>query len=224
MLRLLARTCLTVALALLCSSPLPANDRDTPTPGERAAQKAARQIIARFDKGDPGWKVRMEALVRLVKAGPATAPVLTEALHKGSPLARELAAQALVLFADPGTRATLERALGDPKHGVRIYAIQALSMFGKLPRTRRYEQILRTDPSFWGVRPAMAAALARQDRPNPAQLRKLLANYDLRKLDSARIGEMAPDFTLNDFNGKAYRLSQFRGKKTVVLRFILFDF
>jgi HEAT repeat protein len=189
-----------------------------------AAEEEARQIVARFDKGDPGWKVRMEALVRLARAGPAVVPVLAEALHKGPPSTREFAAQALVLFAEPGTRPGLERALADPKSGVRLYAIQALSMFGRLLRTERHEQILRKDPSFWGVRPAMAAALERQDRPDPAPLRKLLADYDLGKLDSARVGEMAPDFTLSDFSGKTYRLSQFRGKKTVVLRFILFDF
>jgi len=225
MLRLKVRTCLTAALALLCPLPLPANDKGTHETSERAAAaKEARQIVARFDKGDPGWKVRMEALVRLARIGPAAVPVLSEVLHKGSPSTRELAAQALVLFADPSTRSGLERALADPKPGVRLYAIQALSMLGKLPRTERYEQILRNDPAVWGVRPMMAAALDREDRPNAAQLRKLLAGYDLRQMDSARPGEMAPDFTLTDISGKKYRLSQFRGKKTVVLRFILFDF
>jgi hypothetical protein len=97
-------------------------------------------------------------------------------------------------------------------------------MLGKLPRTERHEQILRNDPSVFGVRAMMAAALAREDRPNPALLRKVLADYDLRNLDSARLGEMAPDFTLANTTGKTYRLSQFRGKKTVVVRFILFDF
>ena len=55
-------------------------------------------------------------------------------------------------------------------------------------------------------------------------MRKALAEYDLRNMDSARIGEVAPDFALTDFTGKPYRLSQFRGKKAVVLRFILFDY
>jgi hypothetical protein len=221
--RLQLRTCLTVALALFCPTPLPANDQGTPPTREPAAEKEARQIVAQFDKGDPGWKVRMGALVRLVRAGPGAVPVLAEALHKGPPSTRELAAQALVLFAEPGTRPGLERALADPKAGVRLYAIQALSMLGPLPRTPLHEQILRNDPSVWGVKPMMAAALGREDRPNPEQLRKALADYDLRKLDSARIGEVAPDFMLADFTGKTYRLSQFRGK-TVVLRFILFDF
>jgi hypothetical protein len=215
--RLRLRVCLTVALVLLGATALPATEGTS-------AEKEARVIIARFERGDPGWKVRMEALVRLARLGPATVPVLVEALHKGEPLTRELAAQALGLFAEPGTRSGLDRALADPKPGVRIYAILALSMLGKLPRTERYEQILRNDPSDDGVRPMMAAALAREDRPNAAHLRKLLADYDLRHMDSARLGEMAPDFTLMDFSGKKYRLSHFRGKKTVVLRFILFDF
>jgi len=54
-------------------------------------------------------------------------------------------------------------------------------------------------------------------------MRKTLAAYDLRNLDSARLGQTAPDFTLTDHTGKTYRLSHFRGK-TVVLRFILFDY
>jgi hypothetical protein len=214
-----------LALALLCPTPAPAEDKSPPQKREHAAaENEARQVLAAFDKGDPGWKVRMQALVRLARAGRATARVLTEALHKGSPTTRELAAQALVLVADPGSRAGLERALADPKPGVRLYAIQALSMFGKLPRTERHEQILRDDPSEFGVRPMMAAALARDDQPNPGQLRKALAGYDLRGLDSARLGELAPDFALTDSNGKEYRLSQFRGKKALVLRFILFDY
>src|SRR5262249_38248880 len=104
--------CFTVALALLCPSLLPAKDPGKPGTGARPArEREARQIVARFEKGDPGGKVRMDALVRLARVGPAAVPVLAEALHKGSPWARELAAQALVLFAEPSTRAGLERAL-----------------------------------------------------------------------------------------------------------------
>jgi HEAT repeat protein len=165
----------------------------------------------------------MQALVRLAKIGPAAAPILVEALKDRKPATREFAAQALVLFADWAAKPALERALSDPKPGVRLYAIQALSMLGPLPRTKDNERILTTDPTKFGVRPMMAAALERADRPNLAKMRKELADYDLRSLDSARLGQMAPDFTLTDFGGKTVRLSQFRGK-TVVVRFILFDY
>ena len=59
----------------------------------------------------------------------------------GTPV-REFAAQALVMFAEPGLRPALEQALNDRKSGVRIYAIQALSMLGRLERTERHERML----------------------------------------------------------------------------------
>jgi HEAT repeat protein len=160
----------------------------------------------------------------LAKIGPAVAPSLIEGLKHESPVTREFAAQALVLFADPTMEPALEQALADPKPGVRLYAIQALSMRGPLQRTKEHERILKEDPAFFGVRTMMAAALERADRPNQAEMRKELAEYDLRTMDSARLGELAPDFTLTDFTGKPHRLSEFRGKQPVVLRFILFDY
>jgi hypothetical protein len=235
MTRRLIQTLLTLALALTLVVPGWTNEQKEKggqadkigpaTQGGLGAlrEKAVQATLTKFDKGDPGWKVRMESLVGLVKTGPDAVPVLVEALRTGSPSTREFAAQALVLFADSNTRPPLERALADPKPGVRLYAIQALSMLGPLPRSKEHERILRDDPTVFGVRPMMAAALERADRPNQAKMRKALADYDLRNLDSARIGELAPDFTLTDFTGKTYRLSQFRGK-TVVLRFILFDY
>jgi cytochrome oxidase Cu insertion factor (SCO1/SenC/PrrC family) len=42
-----------------------------------------------------------------------------------------------------------------------------------------------------------------------------------------KVGEMAPDFTLNYFDGndlKAVSLSQYRGKKNVVVAFFIFAF
>jgi HEAT repeat protein len=209
------------AFVLLLAGPLRADDKAGST---AAAEKAARSALAKFEEGNGDWKVRMEALVSLAKVGPPAAPVLVEALKDGRPATREFAAQALVLFADANTRPALERALADPKPGVRLYAIQALSMLGPLPRTKENERILTGDPAFWSVRTMMAAALERADRPNQAELRKALADYEPSKMDRARNGEVAPDFTLTDFTGKAYRLSQFRGKKAVVLRFILYDY
>jgi HEAT repeat protein len=209
------------AFVLLFAVPLSADDQ---AGAIAAAEKEARAALAKFEKRNGDWKARMEALVSLAKIGPPAAPVLVEALKDGQPATREFAAQALVLFADAKTRPALERALADPKPGVRLYAIQALSMLGPLLRTKENERILKSDPAFWGARPMMAAALERADRPNQAELRKALADYDLSKMDSARIGERAPDFTLTDFTGKPYRLSQFRGKQTVVLRFILYDY
>ena len=39
-----------------------------------------------------------------------------------------------------------------------------------------------------------------------------------------KVGDMAPDFTLNDTTGKQVKLSDFRGKKNVVLAFYILAF
>lgn len=39
-----------------------------------------------------------------------------------------------------------------------------------------------------------------------------------------KVGEMAPDFTLTDQNGKKVSLSEFKGKKNVALAFYVFAF
>jgi cytochrome oxidase Cu insertion factor (SCO1/SenC/PrrC family) len=39
-----------------------------------------------------------------------------------------------------------------------------------------------------------------------------------------KVGDMAPDFTLNDTNMKPVKLSDFRGKKNVALAFYIFAF
>ncbi|MCI0743190.1 MAG: HEAT repeat domain-containing protein, partial [Gemmataceae bacterium] len=134
-------------------------------------EQTSRKILARFDQGDPGWKVRMESLPRVVKAGPGATPYLVDALKNGAPSTREFAAQALVLVADPSARSALEQTVTDSNAATRMYAIQALSMLGPLAVTEQYERILKKDPSFYGVRPMLAAALARDDKPDPAGLR-----------------------------------------------------
>lgn len=41
---------------------------------------------------------------------------------------------------------------------------------------------------------------------------------------TVKVGDVAPDFTLNDQNGKKVSLSEFKGKKNVALAFYVFAF
>jgi len=43
-------------------------------------------------------------------------------------------------------------------------------------------------------------------------------------VSKVKVGDMAPDFTLNDHNNKPVKLSDFRGKKNVVLAFYVLAF
>jgi cytochrome oxidase Cu insertion factor (SCO1/SenC/PrrC family) len=45
------------------------------------------------------------------------------------------------------------------------------------------------------------------------------ADMSATDLDRVKVGQPAPDFTLADMNGKNITLSEFRGKKSVVLVF-----
>ena len=212
---------LLVAFLLAGLPALAAAEPRTPRPArqtETATGQAAREALARFASGDPGWQVRMKALVALARVGPAAVPVLIDALKKGSPSTRELAAQALVFCTDSRAQQALEDALDDPEISVRLYACAARSMLGRLEPAKHYLRL--RDRDYWAVRQNMAFALARDDKPDPAALRKALANYDLAAMDSARVGGLGPDFTLGDLQGKTHRLSDFRGKKGVLLIFL----
>src|SRR5262249_53645035 len=177
--------------------------------------------LAGMEKAGPGGKERMGALVSLAKAGPAAVPALVETLHKGSPPNRAFAAQVLGILADPAARPALEKALEDPEHAVRSQAILALRMLGPLKLTDRQRQALQR--SNFHVRASLEFSLERDDTPGPAALRKLLQDYDLARIDPARLGQAAPDFSLADLSGKTHRLSQLHQEKAVVLTFLIVD-
>ena len=162
----------------------------------------------------------MASLSKLVKAGPAAIPVLVEALKDGSIPQRVFAAQVLAILAEPATRPALEQALADASPQVRIYAIRGLSTLGRIdPAEERYGRLLEKDPDR-RVRYALAWAFERDDAATAAAAtRQGLGEYDPAKLDTARLDEPAPDFSLTDAFGKTYRLADFRGKKSVVLKF-----
>ena len=63
---------------------------------------------------------------------------------------------------------------------------------------------------------ALAAPLTAQSRPlGPAD------GFDLPAVDTGRVkvGDVAPDFTLESLAGGTLTLSQYRGKKNVILQF-----
>ncbi len=139
--------------------------------GRGANEKAVRSALKKFDQnwqdytnepnfGDPRWKLKMETLVGVCRAGSVAIPFLQAAAKEDSPWA-------------PHTRNLATELI----------------------------EILR----------------------GPKEMREAVAGYDLEQIDSAKFGKQAPDFVLADVAGKTWRLSDLRGKKTVVVTFILQD-
>jgi hypothetical protein len=114
------RTGLLLALLLLFAAPVrmtAGQKKPDVAPGE----ESARDTLVQFDKGwkeytnepnlgDPRWKLRMETLVRLARAGPVAIPVLEEAAKKDSKWSastRGLAGDSLGLLRKPEWRKAL---------------------------------------------------------------------------------------------------------------------
>jgi len=217
-----------LAVTLTVLLPVPGG-REQPvmkTAAPREREKAARETLARLEKA-PGWQERMRAFVSLTKAGPDAIGPLVEALHKGSPPNRAFAARVLGILASPAARPALEKALGDPDHTVRSQAILALRMLGPLKLTDQQRQALQK--SKFHVRGHLEIALAGDEDLGAAATRKALKEYDPARIDTARIGQLAPDFSLADLSGKIHRLSRLSagkgigGSQPVVLVFLMID-
>jgi peroxiredoxin len=169
----------------------------------------------------PGaWKARMTVLHRLAQLGSQSLPILLEGLDDEDQEVRDLSAQAIAYFGDRSVLERLDRAIyEDPSPTVRIYAaIARASIGGPLPE-KIMTHISRRDPSS-EVRIRLELLLGRQPMIGNDLSRSALANFDLSRMDTARVGQPAPDFSLTDVDGRTFRLSDFHNKKKVVLIFV----
>jgi hypothetical protein len=201
---------------------------------ELRSAEQCRETIARFERAwrpqkgymrpldDEGWRVRMTALVELMRHENDAGLELSRVLSGGEPETRIFAAQALAYLADPRTRPALEAALQDDVAAVRLYAVDALGRLGRLPNTQRLLEMRQRDPNR-DVQAVVGFGLERDDEPNPSALKRALRGIDPLQLGAAKLGRRAPDFSLDDPRGRRFRLSQYRGKNPVVLVFIYGD-
>mgnify|MGYP001604879904 CR=1 FL=1 len=197
--------------------------------------KSAKQILDDFRRewqaqpgymramDDRGWKARTVALCELVKIGKGAVPVLAEALDNKDAEVRAFAAQALGFLADASVSKKMDLLLGQDSDPItRLYAADALGMGGGLKPADLYTKAEKEDANK-DVRSHVRFALERNGERLPPSVQKLFVDFDQRKIDTARLGEPAPDFELTDALDITYRLSDFRGKKAVVLVFIYGD-
>jgi len=71
---------------------------------------------------------------------------------------------------------------------------------------------------------ALSFAQQQQSAQQPTQPRAQAQAAPAPPKLKVKVGDHAPDFTLNDTNGHPVKLSDFRGKKNVVLAFYVLAF
>ena len=172
---------------------------------------------------DSGWKSRFRTFHDIVKYGQSGTPALIEALASESASVRALASQALGYCGTDTAIATLARVVENENDAmVRLYAADSLGMLGG---TEHHELLRRLEPAEQNrdTKRHFDYALDRNSERRNEGLVARLQDWDIKKLDSAQLGQPAPDFELGSLNGQRIRLSQFRGKKAVVLVFIYGD-
>ena len=190
-----------------------------------------QQFIRPMD--DRAWQVRMQAMRSLVLARPASIEPLVEALQNGMPAVRILAAQTLTYLArDVPAQVLWQAATTDSEPAVRLYAVDALGMRGVGPLRQQLEARQKVEPNG-DVRKHIGYALARSqpqppsetDQPakQPIDLIAQIRQWNPTTIDTARVGEPAPDFTLQSLTGETVSLGDFRGRQAVVLVFIYGD-
>ena len=172
--------------------------------------------------GETGWKERGRTLQQLVAGGEASIPALEKHLTDENTPTRILAAQAIGYLAPlANIEKLIEVAKNDADPAVRLYAVDAIGMSG------RGEEIPWDE---WAgveknrdVLKHINYAKSRGAEGVEESVTTSLAEMPEETIDSANVGEPAPDFTLKSVDGTDFSLSQFEGKQPVVLIFIYGD-
>ena len=174
------------------------------------------------EMGETGWKIRARTLKQLVAGGEASIPALEKYLSTGNAPTRILAAQAIGYL---GPLANIEKLTEkveiDIDPAVRLYAVDAIGMSGHA-KDVDWDALAKNEKNR-DVLMHINYAKSRGAEGVEKSVTTSLADMPEEKIDSAKVGEPAPEFTLNSVDGTKFSLSQFKGKQPVVLIFIYGD-
>jgi hypothetical protein len=137
------------------------------------------------------------------------------------PAEAQAARDALVEFDKRWKGYTNEANLGDTRWKFKMETFVRLAKSGAEAKPLLEEAA--KEGSSWKPHTRELASEALEILRGPKAVREALASYDLERMDTAKEGKEAPDFTLTDAAGATYQLSGFRDKKTVVVTFIILD-
>jgi hypothetical protein len=139
--------------------------------------------------GDRDANTRALALAGLVRAGPAAAPVLLEALPQTPPPVRALLAQGLAEIAAPGSAEPLAALLDDPDPLVRGRAAQGLAALGDARATAALVRTLDDLPDVlhWPYTVAAYLLIERGPAVLPMLADRLLADDPVSRMRAVEV-------------------------------------
>jgi len=174
---------------------------------------------------DQDWRVRTLAVRDLVRLGTPGTPTLVTALEDKNAHVRHVSAMVLGILQATNAVPSLEKVLredGDPV--VRSQAAIALGQIGQRASLPVVQAAQKDDTSKDVQHQAEIAAYAiEHGEAATSELAKAYAALDESKFGRLQVGQPANAFQLTDTEGKAWRLSDFRGKKPVVLIWVFAD-
>lgn len=172
----------------------------------------ARRLEVVFDDAS---KDRICLEHRLVACGKAAVKPLMAALESDNPHVRAMAAELLGVIGDKTAVSALEAAAKGTDATTRICSLQSLAWL-KAGKDLLVEAGRDANPNvaFIGKRALEQFAAA-------SRVRDSFSEIDRKEMDTATVGERAPDFALATAGAKTWRLSDQRG--TVILLFQLAD-
>ena len=177
------------------------------------------------DLDDTDWRVRLLAVRDLVRAGMVHVELIKEGLDDQSPHVRQVSAMALGIFRAGEVREDLEYvAENDNNTMVRSQAVVSLGQIGSTQSLGLLRERLEEDPSR-DVRHQIELSIDQIEKQMGATDKLLNAYLNLEETEfgSVKKGSPAPDFILEDTDGKDWQLSRFRDQGWVVLIWVFAD-
>jgi len=175
----------------------------------------------RTEEETESWKTYALSLKQLVATGEKGIPGLIEGCEDANFQIRALSARVLGYLRAKASVPKLIELLSDKRAPVAVLAADSLGQIHD-PRGLEALRSARDDETRGDVLLHLNKSLDRQV-PLEDDVVDQLLEIDSESIDSAQVGLAAPNFTLQDAEGRPWTLSDQRGKKSVVLVFIYGD-
>ena len=168
-------------------------------------------------EGDESWKAYALTLRALVALNTKAIPDLIKGCGHPNAQVRALCARTLGFLKAQKATGALIKLLGDKHSPVTLLAADALGQIQD-PKGLAALKQARTKQKMGDVLLHISKALDRKVGLE-SDVQKQILKMTPKNIGSAKVGVKAPEFTLMDSDNKPWALSDFKGKKAVVLVF-----